>query len=211
MSALAGFVLKVALISSSGALAPGPLTAAAAASGVREGWRGGFWISVGHLVVELPLVLLIGFGVASVLTRAEVARTLAFIGGIFLLFFSYLTARDALKVKSIEASKLSASPFFIGVALSALNPFFIAWWAGVGSSLVMEAVTMWGFAGIGILYASHIWLDFFWLTGLARVTSLSGFSMRIYRALLFFLALLVAVFAVDFLHYAVFCTHLLPF
>lgn len=211
MSSLAGFVLKVALISSSGALAPGPLTAAAAATGARKGWRGGFWISMGHLVVELPLVLLIGLGVASILTRDEVVRILALTGGIFLLFFSYLTARDALKFKSIGSSNTSSSPFLIGIALSALNPFFIAWWAGVGSSLVAEAVALWGFTGMGILYASHVWLDFFWLTGLARITSMSGFSMRIYRALLFSLAMLVTIFGIDFLHYAIFEKHLLPF
>ncbi|RLF13604.1 MAG: lysine transporter LysE, partial [Thermoprotei archaeon] len=37
------FLAKVSLISSSGALAPGPLTAATAALGVKRGWRGGLW------------------------------------------------------------------------------------------------------------------------------------------------------------------------
>lgn len=88
------FIIKVILISTSGALAPGPLTAATAASGLKHKWRGGFWISVGHVIVELPLVLLIAFGVAAVLTRDDVTAFLSFLGGLMLIFFSYLTAKS---------------------------------------------------------------------------------------------------------------------
>lgn len=154
---------------------------------------------------------MIGLGVAAVLTSKEVTQALSFIGGSFLIFFAYLTARDAIKVQSITASDPSASPLLIGISLSALNPFFIAWWAGVGSPLVMEAVRYWGFAGIGFLYAAHVWLDFAWLIALARITSLSGFSLKFYKILLFALALLVALFGIDFLYYAFRENHLLPF
>ncbi len=203
------FLIKVAVISSSGALAPGPLTAATAAVGVKKGWKGGFMVSLGHMAVELPLVIIIGLGVA-ILTR-EVSTVLSFIGGAFLLFFSYLTAKDAIRVNSLSASGSSASPLLVGISLSALNPFFIAWWAGIGSPLIMEAVGYWGLAGIGVLYAAHVWLDFAWLTSLARITSLSGFSLRFYKILLFALAILVAIFGVDFIFYAFTQSHLLPF
>jgi len=75
----------------------------------------------------------------------------------------------------------------------------------------MEAVRYWGFAGIGFLYAAHVWLDFAWLIALARITSLSGFSLKFYKILLFALALLVALFGIDFLYYAFRENHLLPF
>jgi len=204
------FILKVILISSSGALAPGPLTAATAASGLKHGWRGGFWISLGHAAVELPLVLLIALGIATVLTREDVAMALSFIGGAMLLFFAYLTAKSAFSTESF-AGEQTASPFVTGTALTALNPFFIAWWAGVGAALIREALSLWGLAGIAVLYASHVWLDFAWLILLAHVTSLSSFSMRIYRALLLSLAILVAMFGVDFIHFSLTAQHLLPF
>ena len=211
LTQLTSFALKVALISSSGALAPGPLTAATAASGVKHGWRGGFWISVGHLTVELPLVILIAIGVAAILTQPEVSKALSMVGGIFLLFFAYLTAKSAFNAKNVGENGRDSSPFLTGVALSGLNPFFIAWWAGVGGVLIGEAILLWGFAGIAILYASHVWLDFVWLILLAHVTSLSSFTLRFYRILLFTLALLVALFGVDFIHYAFTSQHLLPF
>lgn len=203
------FILKVVLISSSGALAPGPLTAATAATGVRDGWKGGLWISLGHATVELPLVVLIGLGVAAVLTRDDVAAALSFIGGCMLIFFAYLTAKSAVNAE-IGMEKKVTSPFVTGTALTALNPFFIAWWVGVGASLIREALTIWGFAGIAVLYVSHVWLDFAWLILLAHITSLSSFSMKLYRSLLLVLAILVAVFGVDFIHFALTAEHLLP-
>ncbi|WP_456469539.1 LysE family transporter [Archaeoglobus sp.] len=203
------FILKVVLISTSGALAPGPLTAATAASGLKYRWKGGFWISVGHVVVELPLVLLIAFGVAAVLTRQDVAAFLSFLGGLMLLFFSYLTARSAFEVESLSNDGETSSPLLTGIGLTALNPFFIAWWAGVGASLIGEALSIWGFAGIAVLYVSHVWLDFVWLILLAHVTSLSSFSLKIYKSLLLTLALLVALFGVDFIYFSITASHLL--
>ncbi|MBO8181475.1 MAG: LysE family transporter [Archaeoglobus sp.] len=203
-------LLKVALISSSGALAPGPLTAATAAIGVKKGWKGGFMVSVGHMVVELPLVFLIGMGIATFASE-EFSIILSFVGGAFLLFFAFLTARDAVKVRSLSDSSSFSSPVIVGISPSALNPFFIAWWLGVGSPLILEAVALWGIAGIGLLYAAHVWLDFAWLTSLAKITSLSGFSLKFYKILLFALAILVAIFGIDFIYYGFTKTHLLPF
>ena len=206
------FIAKVVLISTSGALAPGPLTAATAAVGAKRGWKGGFWVSVGHLIVELPLVVLIGLGVAAVLTERTFSRFLSLIGGLFLILFAYMTARDAVRVRGISKSNPSKSPVLVGLSLSALNPFFIAWWAGIGAPLIMEAIGYWGLVlGIVILYAAHVWLDFAWLMGLAKITSLSGLSLRIYRTLLITLSVLVAVFGLDFLCYFFTESHLLPF
>ncbi len=203
------FIFKVVVISSSGALAPGPLTAATAAIGVKKGWKGGFWVSVGHAAVELPLVILIATGVAVVLTNSTAVSALSIAGGAMLIFFAFLTAKSALS-KAINRAESSANPFSTGAALSALNPFFIAWWAGVGALLITEAISLWGYAGIAVLYLSHVWLDFVWLILLAHLTSLAIFSARAYRALLISLAALVFLFGIDFLHYGVYGAHLLP-
>ncbi len=204
-----GFLIKVSLISTSGALAPGPLTAATAAVGAKEGWKGGFWVCIGHVIVELPLVILIGLGIAAFLTRSDVARTLSFIGGTFLLAFAYLTARDAIRVKSVKGSNPPASPLVVGISLTALNPFFIAWWAGVGSPLIMEAIKYWGLFGIAMLYLAHVWLDFAWLITLAKISSLSGLSLKVYKLLLISLSILVAVFGIDFIWYSLTEAHIM--
>lgn len=206
------FIFKVVAISSSGALAPGPLTAATAAIGTKQGWRGGFWISVGHAIVELLLILLIASGIAAILTQPNAVTALSIAGGLILVFFGILTAKSTFDVFDVKSSKRSTSnPFSTGLLLSALNPFFITWWIGVGAVLISEAISLWGYAGIAVLYLSHVWLDFAWLILLSHLTSLTIFSTKIYRVLLFVLSVLVLLFGIDFLNFGMFGTHLLPF
>ena len=60
------FLLKVFGISLSGALAPGPVTAAAIAMGSRNRFAGTL-MALGHGVVEFPLMVLLIFGVGRFL------------------------------------------------------------------------------------------------------------------------------------------------
>lgn len=202
------FILKVIAVSSSGALAPGPLSAATAAIGVNRGWKGGFIVSSGHLAVELPLVILIAFFISNSGQIEEIMKPLAMLGGFFLLLFGYLTIRSAFGMNEIAEGEQKFSPFLTGVALSALNPFFIAWWAGVGSALISEAIMLFGLTGILILFASHIWIDFAFLSILACVTSFKGLTLRAYKFLLLFLGILVLFFGFDYLCFALTDSHL---
>ncbi len=202
------FMLKVVAISSSGALAPGPLSAATAAIGTRYGWKGGLMISSGHLAVELPLVILIAFFI-SISGQVEwIMRPLALVGGVFLLLFGYLTLKSASKTVEISSKQQKFSPFLTGVALSAFNPFFIAWWAGVGSALISEALLIFGILGIAILFASHIWIDFAFLSILAYVTSFKGLTLRAYRFLLIILGVIVLFFGLDYLSFGLTGVHI---
>lgn len=205
------FILKVVAISSSGALAPGPLSAATAAIGVNKGWKGGFMVSSGHLAVELPLVILIAFFITSSRQIGEIMKPLAMVGGLFLLLFGYLTLKSAFQMSQIASKEQKFSPFLTGVALSALNPFFIAWWAGVGSALISEAILIFGLLGIAILFASHIWIDFAFLSILAYVTSFKGLTLRAYKFLLVLLGAMVLFFGFDYLCFALTDLHLSEF
>ena len=201
------FLIKVVLISSSGALAPGPLTASTMAIGVKHGWRGGLKVAFGHAIVEFPLVALIGFGLYSFLSSQTFVRFSSVLGGFFMLFFSYLTVKDALNTKGIETNSKDEYPILVGITLSALNPFFILWWISVGSALIIEALGYWGYLGIAPFYVAHVWLDFLWLILLAHITSLSGFSLKLYRSILIALGLVIAFFGLDFLYYGIVGVH----
>lgn len=193
------------IISASGALAPGPLTTLTAAIGAKRGWRAGLLVAVGHMVVELPLVVLIAFGVIAIFEDNFTSSLLALIGGSFLLFFGILTLKDSLRLRSFngsldsKAKKSYENPLIIGVALSALNPFFIIWWLGIGSPLVYEALRLWSFQGIALMYVSHVWLDFAWLPSVAYLASLGRFNIKFLRALLAALALAILYFAFSFI------------
>jgi len=197
------FLLKVTLISASGALAPGPLTTATLAVGAKNGWRGGLKVALGHMIVELPLVIVIALGLYLLFKDPTFIRVSSFVGGVFMIYFGYLTMKDAFGEVE-RSSKFEGYPLLVGISLTALNPFFILWWVGIGSPLILEAITNWGFAGIVPFYLAHVWLDFAWLILLAHATSFSGRVERVYRAVIFGLGLLLLAFGLDFLSYGLF-------
>ncbi len=206
------FLLKVTLISASGALAPGPLTTATLAVGTKNGWRGGFKVALGHMIVELPLVIVIALGLYLLFKDPTFVRVSSFIGGLFMIYFGYLTIKDAFAKADVErSSRFEGYPLIVGMSLTALNPFFILWWIGIGSPLIIEAMSYWGFFGLIPFYLAHVWLDFAWLILLAYTTSFSGRVERIYRIIIFGLGLLLLIFGVDFLSYGLLRLKLIHF
>lgn len=188
------FALKVITVSASGALAPGPLTAATAASGVKAGWRAGLGVAVGHTIVELPLVIAIAYGLSGVLSVQAFKFVLGLSGGTFMLLFGLLTIKSSLKADvKIRGGETITGPVLTGAALSLFNPLFIVWWLGVGSPLIAEALPE-GFTGILVFYATHVWLDYIWLIFIAAAGSFSRLNVRIYRLILATLALILIYF-----------------
>lgn len=59
-----GFLVTTVAISLSGVMAPGPITAATLAAGTRSR-HAGVLVALGHLVIELPLVLLLVAGIGK--------------------------------------------------------------------------------------------------------------------------------------------------
>jgi len=55
------FLLRAAVISLTGVMLPGPLTAATIAKGYSDK-HAGAWIAAGHAVIEIPLIAAIYFG-----------------------------------------------------------------------------------------------------------------------------------------------------
>ncbi|ADN49643.1 LysE family transporter [Vulcanisaeta distributa] len=192
------FIIKVIVISASGALAPGPLTASAASLGARMGWRAGINEAIGHMTVELPLVLAIAYGLHYIFQIPIISTAFGIVGGAFLLFFAYLTLRDALRGSfNVSDAPRYSSAVVTGAALSLFNPYFIAWWIGVGTPLIMEAFQSMYLIGIGILYVSHVWLDYAWLTLIASLGSVSRLKISAYRVLLMALAIAIAYFGIS--------------
>jgi threonine/homoserine/homoserine lactone efflux protein len=197
------FLVEVAIISLSGALAPGPLTASTATLGAQRGWRAGLLVSIGHTIVEFPLVIAISLGVLAAFTSSpEASLILGLIGGVFLVCFGLMTGRDAVHAelpKSTETRSLKTygAPLSVGMTLSAFNPYFIIWWIGVGAPLIMEAISLGGFPMLTGFYVSHVWLDYAWLILVASVTSLSRLNARYYRIILAALSVMVSLFGVN--------------
>ncbi len=192
-------LLKVTIISISGALAPGPLTAAIASAGLKKGWKAGIQASLGHTVVELPLVILIALGATTIFKHPRANFIIGILGSGFLLLFGLLTIRDAFltNLKELAIKDKSPSPIIIGIALTGLNPYFIIWWIGIGTPLIAEAALKAGIFGIILLYLFHIWLDYGWLTLVATFASLGRVRTKLYRIILLVLGVIIIWFGIN--------------
>lgn len=194
-------LLKVIVISTSGALAPGPLTAAVASVGLKKGWQAGIQASLGHMVIELPIVILIALGVTTIFNSPKANSIIGIFGGIFLFLYGIMTIKDAFKTnpKQEKIESKSLTPIFIGIALTGLNPYFIIWWFAIGTPLIAEAIAKAGFIGVGLLYIAHIWLDYGWLTLVAGLASFGRVQTKVYRLILFILGLVIIGFGLELL------------
>jgi len=193
------FILKVVTISASGALAPGPLTASSIALGARGSWRTGVSIAFGHTIVEFPLVLVIAYGIGAFLTQQWIILMLELVGGLFLVFFAILTFRDALNPKLSFSLKSRGykSAMLIGVGLSLFNPYFIAWWIGIGSPLILEVFKELSLISLVLFYIAHVWIDYAWLIFTSSIGSASRINVKIYKIILLILAIVVLYFGAD--------------
>ena len=195
------FTVLVIAVSASGVMAPGPLFAANISYGLRDGVKSGIKMAIGHTIVEFPLVILLGIGVFSLEIFPEFRVLISILGAITLFAFAFMQIKTALQKKEDSTSNLKQGPLVTGIVLSALNPFFIIWWLTIGFKLISDAMLIWAFAGILIVFVMHIWMDFVWLGGISFLASKSSqiISNRNYKALMIVLSLMLVYFGITFL------------
>ncbi|MEO0102397.1 MAG: LysE family transporter [candidate division WOR-3 bacterium] len=183
-------LFKITVISLSGALAPGPLTTATATLGLKKGWKSGLLTSTGHMIIELPYVILVAIGIIATFKHPQVNLFFRVFGSIFLFYFGLLTIKEAIKSnpeKERQTQEKINQPLLTGILLTFFNPYFFAWWVGIGAPLISEAMAKGGFWGLGLLYLFHIWLDYAWLIFIARIASFARLRTKLYRFILFLL------------------------
>jgi threonine/homoserine/homoserine lactone efflux protein len=197
------FGVEVIAISVSGVLAPGPLFFTNLLYGTRQGARSGVKVAYGHTVVELPLIIMLAAGLFTSAAASQYASAIGLVGGIGILGFAGLQIAGVVRKKGTQAAPAIASgksPFVAGIALSALNPFFLVWWFTVGLKLIADSATFGFAAGIMILFALHIWMDYAWLAGTAYLASKgsSVIKSKYYPLLLLALAAVLLYYGVNF-------------
>lgn len=154
-------LLSVAVISLSGVMMPGPMFAITVAKSYRSPWAGPL-IAIGHAVIEVPLILLIYFGFARFFENTTVQLVLSIAGGAMIIWLGIGMFRARTEVVH-QGRDLSYNAITAGIVLSALNPFFLLWWATVGSMLIMKVVD-YGAVGLVAFTAVHWSCDLVWLS-----------------------------------------------
>lgn len=154
-------LVSVFFISMSGALMPGPMFATVLAKSYKTPWAGA-QVSLGHAVVEIPIILLIYFGAAAFFENAAVHFLLGVAGGGMIIWMGLGMLR-ASKELSTGRKDTPYNAFTAGIILSAGNPFFLIWWATIGALLVFKMAD-YGFGGLWALVLTHWAVDLIWLS-----------------------------------------------
>lgn len=164
------FLLSTVAISLSGVMAPGPITAATLAAGVRSRHAGAM-IALGHAVVEIPLIFLLVVGVGGFLESTAARAGIGLAGGVVLLLMGVQLLVSIRNPNSDTAAPVQRHPLVIGIVLTAANPYFLVWWATVGLALAARA-TSFGILMLVSFAVVHWLCDMGWL----EVLSQAGFK-----------------------------------
>lgn len=196
---LLSFLIQTVVISLSGVMAPGPVTAATLAQGSRNRWAGTL-IAFGHGLLEIPLIFLLMAGLSVFFESAIIRSVIGIAGGLFLLWMSFGMLQEIRKPDFHPKEVSTRGPLMTGFLLSATNPYFLFWWVSVGLKLAWKAETL-GAVTL-VLFAGIHWLcDLVWLS----IVSFSAFyganllSPRNQKGILGFCALALGGFGIWFL------------
>jgi threonine/homoserine/homoserine lactone efflux protein len=171
-------VLEVLIIwfglSLTGALAPGPLSAAVVMQSSRHGRLYGILPMVGHAILELGIVAAIIISAQIFAFDEFMTNLLIGLGGIVIVFFGFLALKDyrfrsKAEIDNVESSSTKSAALEAttqGIAVSLFSPYFLIWWAGVGLSNVTLLIGQLQ-VGVGtvflagvLIYLTHISTDF---------------------------------------------------
>jgi len=201
MQEILGFAITVIVISVSGVMLPGPLFAANIMYGVKKGAASGLKMSYGHTVIELPLIILLGFTAFSLDSMPQFRIIIVILGAIGLFAFAGIQIRSVFKNQTTLENQVKHGPFFAGILLSAFNPFFIIWWFTIGFKLISDSLVLWSFWGIAILFGLHIWMDYVWLISTAYLSSrsLRFLSNKNYRFFIIGISVVLIYFGISFI------------
>jgi threonine/homoserine/homoserine lactone efflux protein len=194
------FLLSVIGISLTGAMLPGPMTAATIAKGYGSK-NAGALIAVGHGVIELPLIAAIYLGVGHFLGLPLVVSIIYIAGGVALFYLGFRMFRNASDAPG-EVGGLPRNSMVTGIVVTATNPAFYVWWITIGAALITGAA-LFGVIGVVLLAVVHWPCDLIWseFLSLGTFKSRKWWTGRVPRIVFSICALILIGFGVWFLIY----------
>lgn len=197
------------------------MTFATIGASVKNGWRAGPSIFIGHALVELTIFLIILIGAAAFLEK-EVFSYLAIIGGLVMLLFGLTMLRSAKETSAVDTAistsslNLSSDPVqtgiinsalnpfsgavSAGIITSALNPFFVIWWLTAGSAIILQEYLT-GILGVIAFILGHWVADLGFLVAVSISFSRGNdlFSQRTHEILVYICAGFMIFFGLWFM------------
>ena len=191
----------------SGAVAPGPVLFATVRWSARRGRWVGPIVTLGHMIVEVPLMAAVVLGLGAVLRAPRFVGIVGLAGGAVLLAMGVLMVRGAPRAslpprddasegrETIELWRIAAT----GALTSLSNPYFPLWWSTVGLNLLAQAAPA-GLVGYSVFYVGHVLADLVWYSAVSESMHRGRrlMSDRGYRWLIGGCGVLMAAFGVFF-------------
>lgn len=173
----------VTAISLTGVMAPGPVTAVTITKGAARKEAGAL-IALGHGIVEVPVIVLIGLGFAAFMAVPGVRIVVGVLGGGVLIWMGLSMLRT--RPQAFEQRReVAGGCVLAGLTTTAANPYWFVWWATVGAALVVSA-SAWGLVGLVAFAVTHWLCDLGWLSFLSWgvFTSRRIWTPTVYRVVL---------------------------
>ncbi len=149
----------------SGAMTPGPVLTVAISETLKRGFRAGPLLVLGHAILELILLGLIGVGLGPFFQQPVVMTVFLSAGGMVLLWMGVqminTNKRTAEKALSATGAASPYGPVLSGIILSLSNPFWIIWWVTIGMGFITQSLQF-GIIGLLFFYLGHIFADLAW-------------------------------------------------
>jgi len=196
---LAALALGSFVVALSGALMPGPVLAVTLAGSRRRGIWFGPLVVLGHAAGELPLVVLLYWGLGEALESDGIVITIGCVGALAMAWMAVGMLRQTRHVDDPDAGqgglmRLGAIPS--GAVTSLLNPYWYLWWVTIGAVMVASAQAA-GWLGLVVFFAGHISGDLIWYSVISFGVSrgrryLQG---RLYKGLLIGCAVILLAMA----------------
>jgi threonine/homoserine/homoserine lactone efflux protein len=202
---LFGIAVSAFIIALTGALMPGPLLTVTISESIHRGKWTGFFLIIGHGLLELGLIFLILAGFGHFFKINKVVGIISLVGGLILLWMGWDTVRKAkglsLSFNLKNPSHSSCNPILTGILASISNPYWSIWWATIGIGY-LAASLIHGWMGITAFFIGHISADFIWYTLISfSITGGKKFiSNRIYRGVLVTCGGILCIFGIIFLY-----------
>jgi threonine/homoserine/homoserine lactone efflux protein len=156
---LGSLILITAFVSLSGVLMPGPVLAATVAKGYRDK-HAGLAIGIGHGIIEVPLILVIGIGLGVYFENIYLQLIIGLAGGAMLAYLG-VNMLKMRKDTGISEEYLPYPSTLVGMMMTVANPYFFLWWATIGATLILLSLEL-GILGLIVFTIVHVSCDIGW-------------------------------------------------
>jgi threonine/homoserine/homoserine lactone efflux protein len=205
-------------IAFSAVITPGPVSTTVVSQSALNGWKAGPLISTGHAILELIITLFIAWGLSPYLNNPTIQIIIALIGGILLVWMGIQMVVDVMRdkihlpaINNRQDTHTGFQTITLGMAATASNPFWYAWWMTVAVSYIVTA-RLNGTAYVAAFYLGHISADLSWNTFLATIIGNNRHKIpnRLYQAVILLCGIFLIYLGLTFIRQGTILLHIVP-